>query len=189
MDLTDLTILADNVAYILILGGAIAASWLLERTIKPLSWIVKIASFFGFIVGILLMITAAVVWSSPGMDGYTQYLLIATGLALILKPIKDIPWAALIAMLVGGVCAGYVYLYLPPLPETVFGMSSTWIYLIVFFVPALIVYMLFKFIEDALRLIGIILASKPVAIILGLTCIVQGVLLLLDRSLFTIILG
>jgi len=188
MDLTNLTMLADYVPYILILGGIVAASWLLERTVKPLSWIVKIASSFGFIVGILLMVTAAVAWSSQALDAYTQYLMIATGLALILKPIKDIPWAALIALLVGGVCAGYVFLYLS-LPETVLGISSTWIYLIIFFVPALLVYMLFKFIEDALRLIGIILASKPVAIILGLVCIVQGILLLLDKSLFTIILG
>ena len=98
MDLTNLKILADFMPYILILGGIIAASWLFERTIKPLSWIIKIASFFGFIIGILLMITAAVVWPTP--DVYTQYLLIATGLALILKPIKDIPWAALIASLI-----------------------------------------------------------------------------------------
>lgn len=186
MDLTNLAILADYAPYILILGGVVAASWLLTRTVKPLSWIVKIAPFFGFIVGVLLMVTAAVVWSSP--DVYTRYLLVATGLALVLKPIKDIPWAALIALLVGGVCAGYVYLYLD-LPEIVFGISSTWIYLIIFFVPALLVYMLFKFIEDVLRLAGTILASKPVATILGLACIVQGILLLLDKSLFTIILG
>ncbi len=184
----DLTILADYAPYILILGGIVAASWLFERTIKPLSWIVKIASFFGFIIGILLLITAAGVWSTSALDVYTQYLLIATGLALILKPIKDIPWAAVIALLVGGVCAGYVYLFFP-LPETVFGISSTWVYLAIFLVPALLVYMSFKFIEDLLRLVGSILASRPVSIILGLICIVQGFLLLLDKSLFTILLG
>jgi len=183
----DLTILADYMPYILILGGVVAASWLFESTVKPLSWIVKIASFFGLIIGILLMVTAAVVWPTPELDVYTQYLLIVTGLALILKPIKDIPWAALIALLIGGVCTVYVYLYIPL--ETVFGISSTWVYLIIFFVPALLVYMLFKFIEDVLRLIGSILASRPVSIILGLICIVQGFLLLLDESLFTIILG
>jgi len=187
IDLTNLNMLADYLPYILILGGVVAASWLLEKTVKPLSWIVKIASVFGFIVGILLMVTAAVVWSSPVPDVYTRYLLLATGLALVLKPIKDIPWAALIALLVGGVCAGYVFLYFP-LPETVLSISSTWIYVIIFLIPALLVYTLFKFIEDILRLIGTILASKPVAIILGVACIVQGVLLLLDRSLFTILL-
>jgi hypothetical protein len=184
----DLTMLADFVPYILILGGIVAASWLFERTVKPLSWIIKIASFFGFIIGILLMITAAVAWPTQKWDVYTQYLLIATGLALILKPIKDIPWAALIASLIGGLCVGYVYLFFP-LSETVFGVSSTWVYLIIFFVPALLVYLLFKFIEDLLRLVGAILASRPVSIILGLICIVQGFLLFLDKSLFTILFG
>jgi hypothetical protein len=184
----DLTILADHVPYILILGGIVAASWLFERTVKPLSWIVKIASFFGFIIGIILIITAAVIWSTERWDPYTQYLLIAAGLALILKPIKDIPWAALIGLLIGGLCAGYVYLFFP-LPETVLGISSTLIYLAIFFVPALLVYMLFKFIEDLLRLVGVILASRPVSIILGLICIVQGFLLLVDTSLFTILFG
>jgi hypothetical protein len=182
----DPTILADYVPYILILGGIIAASWLFEKTVKPLSWIVKIASLFGFIIGIILIVTAAVVWSTERWDPYTQYLLIATGLALILKPIKDIPWAALIALLIGGLCAGYVYLFFP-LPETVLGISSPWIYLAIFFVPALLVYMLFKFIEDLLRLVGVILASRPVSIILGLICIVQGFLLLIDTSLFKIL--
>jgi len=186
--LINLAILADYVPHILIIGGVVAASWLLERIVKPLSWVLKIASSFGFVVGILLMVTAAAVWSSPLPDAYTRYLLVATGLALVLKPIKDIPWAALIALLVGGACAASVFLLLP-LPETVLGISSTWIYLAIFLVPALLVYMLFKFIEDALRLIGTILASGPVAITLGLICIAQGVLLLLDRSLFTVIFG
>lgn len=184
----DLTMLTDFVPYILILGGIVTASWLFERTVKPLSWIIKIASFLGFIIGILLMITAAVAWPTQKWDVYTQYLLIATGLALILKPIKDIPWAALIASLIGGLCVGYVYLFFP-LSETVFGVSSTWVYLIIFFVPALLVYLLFKFIEDLLRLVGAILASRPVSIILGLICIVQGFLLFLDTSLFTILFG
>ncbi|MFQ6068222.1 MAG: hypothetical protein ACE5KD_01630 [Candidatus Bathyarchaeia archaeon] len=186
MDLTTLTMLADYVPYILILGGVSAASWLLERTPKPIGWIIKIVSFFGFIIGILLSITAAVVWSKPTLDMPTKYLLIVTGLALVLKPIKNIPWAALAALLVGGVCAGYVYLYFP-LPQTVFGISSTWIYLILFFIPALLVYIAFKFVEDVIRLIGLIIASRPVAILLGLICIIQGILLLLDKSLFTML--
>lgn len=183
MALTNLAVLADYVPYILILGGLAASSWLLTRTAKPLSRIVKLASFFGFFVGILLMVTAAVIWSPPLPDAYTRYLLVATGLALVLKPIKDIPWAALIACLIGGVCVGYVFLYLP-LPENVLGISSTWIYLIIFLLPALIVYTLFKFIEDILRLIGMILASRPVSITLGLICILQGILLLLHTNLF-----
>jgi hypothetical protein len=189
------TLLVNNTSYILILGGIVAASWLLEKLArpapvvgKPVSWLVKLTSLFGFFVGILLLVTAAAVWSAKAWDSGTRYLLIVTGLALFLKPLKDIPWAALIGLVVGGLCAGSVYFFYP-LPETVNGVSSTWIYLAIFFIPALLVYMLLKFLEDVLRLIGTILASKPVSIVLGLICIVQGILLQFfgHQSLFDIL--
>lgn len=191
----DITFLADYTPYILILGGVAAASWLLEKFARPapvvgepVSWLVKVTSLFGFFVGILLLVTAAAAWSAeaPEVDIYTRYLLIVTGIALISKPLKDIPWAALIGLAVGGLCVGFVFLFYP-LPETVYGISSTWIYLAIFLIPALFVYVLFKFLEDVLRLIGMILAFKPVAITLGLVCIAQGILMLLDKSLFTIV--
>jgi hypothetical protein len=86
---------------------------------------------------------------------------------------------------VGGLCAGFVFLFYP-LPETVYGISSTWIYLLIFFVPAVFVYMVFKFIEDVLRLIGMVLTFKPVTLALGLICIAQGILLFFETSLFEI---
>jgi hypothetical protein len=191
----DLTFLVDYTSYILILGGIIAASWLLERLVKPVpvvgepaSGFMKIMSLFGFFVGILLIVTAAVAWSveAPQVDTGTQYLLIVAGLALFLKPLKDIPWAALLGLVVGGLCVGFVFLFYP-LPEAVYGISSIWIYLLIFFVPALFVYIVFKFIEDVLKLIGMILTFKPVALAIGLVCIIQGILLLLNTSLFTIL--
>lgn len=191
----DLTFLVDYAPYILILGGIVAISWLLERLVKavpvagePTSWLIKITSFFGFFVGILLIVTAAVAWSTkaPQVDTGTQYLLIVAGLALFLKPMKDIPWAALLGLGVGGLCAGFVFLFYP-LPETVYGISSTWIYLLIFFIPAVFVYMIFKFIEDVLKLIGMVLTFKPVTLALGLICIAQGILLLLNTSLFTML--
>jgi hypothetical protein len=146
----------------------------------------KIVSLFGFFVGILLIVTAWVAWSTKAVqvDSGTQYLLIVAGLALLLKPMKDFPWAALFGLTVGGLCAGFVYLFYP-LPGTVYGVSSTWIYLAIFFIPALFVYMVFKFIEDVLKLIGMVLTFKPVSLALGLICIAQGILLLFDKNLFT----
>jgi len=191
----DLTFLTEYTSYILILGGIIALSWFLERLVKPVpivgkptSWLIKITSLFGFFVGILLIVTAAVAWLTKAaqVDVGTQYLLVVAGLALFFKPMKDIPWAALLGLAVGGLCAGLVFL-LYPLPETVFGISSTWVYLLIFFIPAVFVYMVFKFIEDVLKLIGTILTFKPVTLVLGLICIAQGVLLLLNKSLFTIL--
>jgi len=191
----DPTFLVDYAPLVLILGGIVAISWLLEKLVKPVpvageptSWLIKIISFLGFFVGILLIVTAAVAWSTEAsqVDTGTQYLLIVAGLALVLKPMKDIPWAALLGVAVGGLCAGFVFLFYP-LPETVYGISSTWIYLLIFFIPALFVYIVFKFIEDLFKLIAMVLTFKPITFALGLICIAQGILLLLDKSLFTLL--
>ena len=193
----DFSILVNNAQYILIIGGFIAISWFLEKMIKtvpvigtPASILTKIVSFFGFFVGIILIITGAAAWStqSPQVDTYTRYLLIIAGLALMLKPIKDFPWAALLGLIAGGLSAGAVYFFYP-LSETIFGIASIWVYVIIFLIPAVIIYMVFKFIEDALKLIGTLLASKPVTLIVGIICITQGILLLLGNNLFTLLLS
>ena len=193
----DFSILVNNAEYILILGGFIAISWFTQKLVKPVpvvgttaSILTRIISFFGFFVGILLIVTGAAAWQTQAtnIDTYTTYLLIIAGLALMLKPIKDFPWAALLGLIAGGLCAGAVYFFFP-LPETVLGIASTWVYVIIFLIPAVIVYMVFKFIEDVLKLIGTLLASKPVTLIVGFICITQGVLLLLDQNLFTLLLA
>jgi hypothetical protein len=192
----DFSSLLNYTPYILILGGFVAISWFIEKLVrpvpvvgKPVSILTKIVSFFGFFVGILLIVTAGIAWSTQGqVDTYTLYLLIIAGLALFLRPIKDIPWAALLGLIVGGLAASIVYFFFP-LPETVVGIASMWIYLVIFLIPAVIVYMVFKFIEDLLKLIGMILGSKPVTFIVGLVCITQGVLLLLNMNLFAILTG
>ena len=192
----DFSVLTNYIPQILILGGILATSWFLEKLLrpvpvvgKPASILTKILSFFGFFAGILLVVTGGVAWQTqtPQVDTYTIYLLIIAGLVLILRPIKDFPWAALIGLIVGSLCAGAVYFFYP-LPETVFGIASIWVYLIIFLIPAVLVYMVFKFIEDVLKLIGTLLASRPVTLIVGFICIAQGVLLLLDMNLFTLLL-
>ena len=193
----DFSILVNNAEYVLIIGGLIAISWFLEKLLKPVpvvgaptSILTKIMSFFGFFAGIILIVTGAAAWQTQAthVDTYTIVLLIIAGLALMLKPIKDSPWAALLGLIAGGLAAGAIYFFFP-LPETIFGIASIWIYLIIFLIPAVIVYMVFKFIEDILKLLGTILASKPVTLIIGIICIAQGILMLLGNNLFTILLG
>jgi len=193
----DFSILVNNTEYILIIGGIIAISWFLEKLLKPVpivgtpaSILTKIISFFGFFAGIILIITGATAWQThaPQIDPYTIYLLIIAGLVLMLKPIKDFPWAALLGLIAGGLSAGAVYFFFP-LPETVLGIAAIWVYVIIFLIPAVIVYMVFKFIEDVLKLLGTLLASKPITFIVGCVCIAQGILLLLEMNLFTILLS
>ena len=150
----------------------------------------RIIAFFGFFVGILVIVTGAAAWQAQttNIDNYTAALFIIAGLALMLKPIKDFPWAALIGLIAGSLCAGAVYFFFP-LPETVFGIGSIWIYIAIFLIPAVIVYMVFKFIEDVLKMVGTILGSRPITFIIGIVCIAQGVLLLIGSNIFTILLG
>jgi hypothetical protein len=182
-------LLVSNAPYILIVGGIAASSWLLEKLVrrtpiigKPLRWFVKIISGLGFVIGILLMATGIVVWAVQGQDSVTQTLLIVTGIALFLKPIKDIRWASLIGLTVGCLCLGYVML-LNPLPPSFFGIESKWIYAAIFLVPALFTYLLFRFVEDLLTFVGTILSFRFVAITIGMLCVIQGILLLLNQSL------
>lgn len=190
----DFSILVDYIPYILIVGGAIAMSWFIQKIVKPVpvvgtpaSILIRIVAFFGLFAGIILTITGATAWQTHAqVDNYTIALLIIAGLALILKPIKDFPWAALLGLIAGGLCAGAVYFFFP-LPETVFGIAAIWVYIIIFMVPAVIVYMVFKFIEDVLKLVGTLLASKPATFVIGCVCIAQGIALLLDMNLFAIL--
>lgn len=193
----DFSILVNNAEYILIFGGFVASSWFIQKVIKPVpivgtfaSILTRVISFFGFFVGILLIITGAAAWKAQAIniDAYTTYLLIIAGFALILKPIKDFPWAALLGLIAGGLSAGAVYFFFS-LPQTIFGIDSIWIYLAIFLIPAVIVYMVFKFIEDLLKMVGTILGSKPITFIIGFICIAQGILLLLGNNLFTIFIG
>ncbi|MCW4021780.1 MAG: hypothetical protein NWF02_01275 [Candidatus Bathyarchaeota archaeon] len=193
----DFGILVNNAQYVLILGGIIAMSWFIQKLVKPVpvlgttaSILIRVVSFFGFFIGIALIITGAAAWQSqaPNVDTYTQYLLIIAGFVLMLKPIKDFPWAALLGLLAGGLAVGAVYFFFP-LPETVLGIASLWVYVILFFIPAVLVYMVFKFIEDVLKLLGTLLASRPITFIVGLICIAQGILLLLDSNLFTLLMS
>ena len=71
-----------------------------------------------------------------------------------------------------------------------FFTNETFSYLLVYFlIPAVIVYMVFKFIEDVMKLIGTFLASRPITLIVGFVCIAQGILLLLGNNLFTLLLS
>ena len=182
----DLSVLVSFVPYILIFGGIVAVSKLLSFLIKGSAGkVLKGLGYLGIFVGALLLATGAVVLFEQTSNIEVWGLLIITGLGLVLKPLSKVPFSALLGLVVGLVCVGLLYLYFP-LPSTVFGVSSLWIYLAVFFVPALIVFLIFKFVEDLMKLFGMIVGSWPVMTVLGFLCIAQGILLLLNQSLLSL---
>jgi hypothetical protein len=185
----DLTVLITFTPAFLILGGLAATSWILEKLLgaAPVvgaiaGGLVKLISLFGFFIGIFMLTTLVSIWLNQSYDALTQVLLGLTGLSLALKPLKDVPWAAFVALLIGGACVGLLIM-LYPLPDVVVGIPSSWIYLFAFLVPALLAFVMLKFAEDLLKLAAIILTFKPIATVLGFSCIVQGILLLVNSSL------
>ena len=190
MDLSTLTgldfsVLVGLAPYVLVFGGVVAVSKLLSFFIKGSAGkVLKGLGYLGIFVGAVLLVTGVVVLleQAPSIDVWV--LLVVTGLGLVLKPLSRIPFSALLGLVVGLVCAGLLYLYFP-LPATVLGVSSLWIYLAVFLAPALMVFLIFKFVEDLAKLFGMVLGSWPVLTVLGFLCIAQGILLLLNQSLLS----
>jgi hypothetical protein len=178
----DFSVLIGLAPFVLVFGGVVAASKLLSFFIKGSAGkVLKGLGYLGIFVGVLLLVTGVVVLLDQAWSVDVWVLMVVTGLGLVLKPLSKVPFSALLGLVVGLVCVGLLYLYFP-LPATVLGFSSLWIYLAVFFVPALIVFFIFKFVEDLTKLFGMVLGSWPVLTVLGFLCITQGILLLLNQS-------
>jgi hypothetical protein len=182
----DFSVLIGLAPFVLVFGGVVAASRLLSFFIKSSAGkVLKGLGYFGFFAGILLLASGLVVLLDGAWSVDVWVLLVVTGLGLVLKPLSKIPFSALFGLVAGLICAGLLYLYFP-LPATVLGVSSMWIYLVVFLVPALIIFLLFKFVEDLTKLFGLILGSWPVLTVLGFLCVAEGILLLLNESLLSL---
>ena len=179
--------MANLAPYVLILGGVVAVSKLFSFLMKGFAGnVLKAVGYLGIFVGALLLATGVIVLLDQTSTIEVWGLLVVTGLGLVLKPLSKIPFSALLGLVVGLLCIGLLYLYFP-LPATVLGVSSLWIYLAIFFVPALVVFFIFKFAEDLMKLFGMVLGSWPVLTVLGFLCVAQGVLLLLNQSLLYLV--
>lgn len=182
----DFSVFIGWVPYVLIFGGVVAVSKLLSFFVKGSAGkVLKGLGYLGIFVGALLLAFGVVVLLEQTSNFEVWGLLVLTGLGLVLKPLSKIPIAALLGLVAGLLCAGLLYLFFP-LPANVLGISSMWIYLAVFLVPALITFFIFKFFEDLTKLFGMVLGSWPLMTVLGLLCLAQGVLLLLNQSLLSL---
>jgi hypothetical protein len=172
------------VPLVLVLGG-VACFFRVVGVFKKSSLFKGIA-VLTFLVGVFLLVSAVTVFLAKTFDVFTWVLIGFTGFALTLKPLSRIPFGGLFGLAAGVLCAGLLYLFFP-LPAMILGISSIWIYLVVFFIPALFVFLVFKFTEDVMKLFGSVLGSWPLLIVLGLMCFVQGALLFFNASIFSFI--
>lgn len=168
----NVTTLLSYIPHILIAGGICSLSWLFSRISRSLG---SLVSFIGFFIGIVALATAALSFLKSASDIVTLVLLLAVGLSLFLKPLKNVRWAAVIALASGVIALYYANVY--------FGQLGTAVMLVIFIVVALPVYLMFKFAEDVLHTVGSLLSFPAVAVTIGLLCLAQGTLLILGGDL------
>jgi hypothetical protein len=148
------------------------------------SHIDELGTFFAFILGIGLGIMAFFVALDGTLGSFSLLMMIVLAVTLFLKPLKTLPWAGLVGLAAGAVA---VFLASPFVPDTVFGVEKWIVLVVIFFVVGAIVHMLFHFVEDVWTIARMVLDWKPVMIVVGLVAVVEGVLLLMDKSIASLI--
>ena len=167
----DLGLFVENLSIVLLAVGFVCLAPLFRGPLKPVS---RVLVVIGFFLGLLALVLVYVVFSSGHYDVFTLVILGVAGLMLFLRPVRGVRWAALVALGVGLLASYYVY--------NTFQVTTT-VLVIVFVAVTLLLYLLFKFAEDLLGIIGGILSFPPIAIIIGIACILQAILVLMGTSL------
>jgi hypothetical protein len=167
----DLGSLVENLPIVLLVVGFVCLAPLFRGRLKPISRALVVVGFF---IGILALVLVYEVFSIGHYDVFTLGILAVAGLMLFLRPVKNVRWAALVGLAAGVLISYYVF--------NIFHVTTT-VLIIVFVAATLISYLLFKFAEDLLGIIGGILSFPPIAVIIGILCVVQAILILMGTSL------
>jgi hypothetical protein len=167
----DLGLFVENLPIVLLAVGFVCLAPLFRGRLKPISRVLVVVGFF---IGILALVLLYEVFSSGHYDLFTLGILGVAGLMLFLRPVRNVRWAALVGLALGVLVSYYVY--------NAFRVTTT-VLVIVFFVATLLLYLLFKFAEDLLGIIAGILSFPPIAVIIGIICVVQAIFILMGTSL------
>ncbi len=203
----------QSAAWLLIFVGLVALTWMgyerkrkggfvriqkeeWEREVTP-SKVLRILSYFGILVGIL------VVWAAfdglfsniapsfayrdnpangtvpNGANYFTSLVLIILGFVCILKPLSDVPWASLVG-LIGGIAIGIWAMSYIPVDKIalIFDWDPRWIYVAVFIIIGTLIGLMFKFWTGGITGLAKFLSYPVVALLVAVFCFVQGTMLL-----------
>jgi hypothetical protein len=147
------------------------------------SYLDEVGTFMAFLLGGSMLVMAYAIWSEDALGWFSLALVIVLALTLFLKPLKEIPWSALLGVIVGGLAAYGASLLLP---SEVLGVQEWIVLLIIFIIVGAIVHGIFHFLEDMLTLATLVVGWAPTMIVVGLVAVAEGVLLLMDRSISTL---
>ncbi|MFX0099376.1 MAG: hypothetical protein ACFFCS_07315 [Candidatus Hodarchaeota archaeon] len=173
-----------------------------QRNAK-VSNIVKLFSYIGMVYGFFLMIGAImteITGYSPSymymmnigggtdeVNHFTVILYLVTGLIMFMKPLKDVPFAAIISLTAAAAVTLIVMFSVNPDEPWVVFIGSyfdiRWLYLIIFVIVLAIVYSLSKVSFTLMMNISKLISKAPFALIYGSFILIQAVVLLFGGSL------
>ncbi len=179
---------------ILGLASFITGSWLIDAFLRArdepgvdvesfFRTIIKILQFCGMAIGILCFATLIAVYRSDLVtpfyaDLLTLILLGVIGFVLLIAPIAKSPWAAMVAFIVAIIAAAAVAFLTPTWIIGLLPFDFKWLIIGVFIIIGLFVFISLKWLEDLLKAFALILASRPVTVILMIIGIIQAALII-----------
>ena len=154
-----------------------------------ISRFLRILSYLGIVVGVLdiwagsmdliLDIPPSFRYTGGGADHFTCIFLIVIGIAMLFKPINDLPLTSIISLIAGSAAAFLLAIFVP---DSAVEFIAIWInpklaLIIAFIVVAAIVAVTAKFYIKVLQAISKFLSWPPIAFIIMGFCFIQGILL------------
>ncbi|MFX1564007.1 MAG: hypothetical protein ACFFDP_11950 [Promethearchaeota archaeon] len=197
-----LDILNMLVPIVLGISSFTAGAWLIDNILRRTDepgidiesvgrTIIKIFQFFGMVMGILCfagLVSALFSGLFIYNDLLTLVLLGILGFVLLVAPIAKFPWAAVLGLIIGVIIAAALAFLTPAWVIALLPFPFHYVVIGVFLIVGLLVFIAFKWIEDLTRSFAIILASKPVTVVLMILGIIQAVaLIFLPSGLLTLI--
>ena len=192
----------QHVSTLLLIGGFFAGFTFIYRFFKgkpeegeKTPGLVRLVTYLGVLIGVIMIGGGVNAWFLKGTppfyyQTFTCVLAIIVGLALILKPIKDIPWAAVVGIIAGAIVVFISSTYLEFVVNTIanlFGIDAYWLLIAAFIIVLLICYMAFKFLEDIGKILGAFLSSRPTSFVIMLLCVIEAICAYFGTSLWTLI--
>ncbi|NVM54190.1 MAG: hypothetical protein HWN66_10860 [Candidatus Helarchaeota archaeon] len=191
--------LGEHISTLLLIGGFFAGFYFIYRFFKgkpeegeDQPTILKVMMYLGVIVGVIMIGGAINAWGFKELPQYdyevfTIVLAIIVGIALLLRPIKDVPWAAIIGVIAGSIvvfiCASYLEFVINAFADLI-GINPYWILIILFVLILLLTYLAFKMIEDLGKFLGGLLSARPTSFIIMVVCAVEAILVFMGYSLW-----
>ena len=186
LPVADLSFLADDPypAAALAVGG-ILALFIAVYGRRDDSCIDEIGTVFAMILGAGILVIAVVAALEKVLSWFSLVLLFLLASCLFLKPLKNVPWAAVFGIIAGAAAA---YLASLVLPAEVFGVEEWKVLVGIFLVVGFIVHLMTHFIEDLLTISTMIISWRSSMVLVGALAIAEGLMLYMEcRSLISFI--